>query len=155
MKIRRDFVTNSSSSSFVVSFDKIPTDYHELKTMLFGDDEYFNTYNETIPTITLSEVIFNDMKSRGKVDVDLLIRELMNGYVYDAHDAPDYMDYKSYDDYRFASMVYFTDFINAHFSDLSNVFILEYGNEVDGPFADILEDDRIFKRVRCIKIDKS
>lgn len=155
MKIRRDFVTNSSSSSFVVSFDKIPTDYHELKTMLFGSDEYFNTYNETIPTITLSEVIFNDMKSRGKADVDLLIHELMNGYVYDAYDAPDYMDYKSYDDYRFASMVYFTDFINTHFSDLSNVFILEYGNEVGGPFSDILEDDRIFKRVRCIKIDKS
>ena len=155
MKIRRDFVTNSSSSSFVVSFDKIPTDYRELQTMLFGSDEYFNTYNATIPTITLSEVIFNDMKSRGTANVDLLIHELMNGYVGDANDAPDYMDYKSYDDYRFASMVYFTDFINTHFSDLSNVFILEYGNEVGGPFSDILEDDRIFKRVRCIKIDKS
>lgn len=152
MKIRRDFVTNSSSSSFIVSFDTVPNDCQELQKILFGDMEYFATYNNSIPTIELSAVIFNDMKSNGHTNVESLMRELTNGYT-ELYDAPNYCDYKSYKEYEFANMVYYTDFINKNFSDLSNVFILEYGDELGGKFGSVLEDNRIFERVKCITIN--
>lgn len=40
MKIRNGFVSNSSSSSFIVSFDKKPSSAEELREILFGDKEY-------------------------------------------------------------------------------------------------------------------
>ena len=41
MKIRNGFVSNSSSSSFVVAFDKKPETVEELKKLLFGEEEVY------------------------------------------------------------------------------------------------------------------
>lgn len=152
MKIRRDFVTNSSSSSFIVSFDKVPNDCQELQKILFGDMEYFQTYNDIIPTIELSKVIFDDIKAKGHANFESLIREFTNGCT-ELYDAPYYYDYDNYDDYQFALVVYFTEFINKKFTDLSKTFILEYGNDIGGKFCSILENDKIFERINCITID--
>ncbi|KKK77527.1 hypothetical protein LCGC14_2852710, partial [marine sediment metagenome] len=43
MKIRQGFISNSSSSSFIVAFPKIPKNQNELQTMLFGDKESYGT----------------------------------------------------------------------------------------------------------------
>ncbi len=50
MKIRNGFVSNSSSSSFVVAFPVIPQSVDEVRKLLFGDAVYFSTneYNEGI-----------------------------------------------------------------------------------------------------------
>ena len=41
MKIRNGFVSNSSSSSFVVAFPKMPKDVQELKQILFWDQQSY------------------------------------------------------------------------------------------------------------------
>ena len=48
MKIRNGFVSNSSSSSFIVSFDKVPQNPNELCSLLFPDGrkEYHSPYND-------------------------------------------------------------------------------------------------------------
>lgn len=56
MKIRNGFVSNSSSSSFIVAFPKKPETENELKDILFGkgytiEEEYKNTYHDEKPTI--------------------------------------------------------------------------------------------------------
>jgi len=69
MKIRIGFVSNSSSSSFIVAFAKTPEDIQELNSMLFDnsqkefpcdiDGDYFpNRY----PVYSVAETVFESMK---------------------------------------------------------------------------------------------
>lgn len=41
MKTRNGFVSNSSSSSFIVAFPELPTSRSHIQKMVFGDEEYF------------------------------------------------------------------------------------------------------------------
>lgn len=63
MKIRTGFVSNSSSSSFLVSFSHVPSSETELQEMLFGTEtEMYNTVSEEnhSPKL-LAKIIFQDM----------------------------------------------------------------------------------------------
>lgn len=60
MKIRQGFVSNSSSSSFIVVWDKQPTSVDEVKKILFGNAELQSYYDYTIPTDKLAKIVFND-----------------------------------------------------------------------------------------------
>jgi hypothetical protein len=79
VKIRTGFVSNSSSSSFVVAFKNIPKTVEELTEMLFGDEIFFvNPYggwdsedmrytgrpSATLywPVQEIAEIVFKDMK---------------------------------------------------------------------------------------------
>lgn len=66
MKIRSGFVSNSSSSSFILALPKIPDNIQELKEMLLDDPDtlFHKTYdNELIPINEIVNVIFNDINS--------------------------------------------------------------------------------------------
>ena len=47
MKIRRGFVSNSSSSSFLIFVDKKPATIEETQKLFLGDDEFYpNPYHD-------------------------------------------------------------------------------------------------------------
>lgn len=64
MKFRKGFVSNSSSSSFLVVFDKIPESQEELKTLLFGSREVLAVYDDGITTERAAAVIWQDIQEQ-------------------------------------------------------------------------------------------
>ena len=79
MKIRNGFVSNSSSSSFILMFNEIPKTKEELKTILFNDNTVFlNTMysDEAIPIDMVINKIFNDIKKNIIYDENNIIEEL-------------------------------------------------------------------------------
>ena len=64
MKIRRGFVSNSSSSSFVVAFPKKPASVEEMRELLFKDvQSYPSPYDDfNYPATQIAEIVLQDME---------------------------------------------------------------------------------------------
>jgi len=70
MKIRNGFVSNSSSSSFIVVWDKQPESAEEIRKILFGDAKYHTAYNDDVSTELMSETIFKETKKASLEDIN-------------------------------------------------------------------------------------
>ena len=66
MKIRNGFVSNSSSSSFIVAFPQRPKTEEETFQMMFNSEEDIETYGERLSTKEIVSVVFSDIKSSKK-----------------------------------------------------------------------------------------
>lgn len=82
MKLRFGFVTNSSSSSFLVSFDTVPQTIDELRKLMFGDRTHFPSAfgNEVYTTLEIAEVVFRDMQKNGPVTDEIIDNIYRYGY---------------------------------------------------------------------------
>ena len=78
MKIRSGFVSNSSSSSFVVVLEKKPNSPEELKNVLFKDKKVISYYDYSKTTEEVSQRIFNDIESFEK-DSSMLLEKIVDG----------------------------------------------------------------------------
>ena len=85
MKTRTQFVSNSSSSSFILNFDKEIKTKEELKEKLFPNQESITEFDHwddkptDHSTNEVVEYIFNEFKSSSENDV---LDELANDYDY-------------------------------------------------------------------------
>ena len=103
MKCRNGFVSNSSSSSFVVAFKKVPNTKKELQNMLFENvplypHPYGNMDNcpDNYPTSEVAETVWQDMCGDGKskpqsVTMDEVSETFSYGYL---EGSPDYDNFK-------------------------------------------------------------
>jgi len=85
MKIRKGFVSNSSSSSFVVAFPKNPTSAQDVQKILFGDrQEYPDPYNSSYyPTSRVAETVWDDIKRKGRPATKKDIVKAIDGGYFD------------------------------------------------------------------------
>jgi hypothetical protein len=65
MKIRTDFVTNSSSSSFIIALKKRPKNIQEFIQLLYGD------HDANSLDMGLIQTLYNDLPSEGLSDDEI------------------------------------------------------------------------------------
>jgi hypothetical protein len=82
MKIRLGFVSNSSSSSFIVGFDTKPQTADELRKLMFPDgQQYVSAYDDPVSTDQVVEAVFADLQSAPEImSPGELIDEISHGY---------------------------------------------------------------------------
>ncbi len=175
MKIRNYFVSNSSSSSFVVAFPHKPKSIKDLKEMMFGKQEWHYTgcREEGSPndcsTQNIAKAVFEDVKK--KATKKQILESIENGW-FDAYIFPElFPGYYSND--KTIKLNYQKDkeelerlwkeereINNKRASNIANAFmgsnkdkyivVLSYGDD-GGQFEAVLEHSKIFKRLEHIR----
>lgn len=81
MKVRSGFVSNSSSSSFIVSFLNVPEYRKELQGMLFGEDEIFlHPYDgEAYSCGVIAERVWADLRKASPMNSKDILDEIKSG----------------------------------------------------------------------------
>jgi len=174
MKIRNGFVSNSSSSSFLVLFPRKPESVEDVITMLFDEDQEF--YGQNYPVKTVAETVWSDICDQKINDIKEAQEELSYGSV-DSPNAPRYSDFSHIKDWEKQWKAY--DKAKAKFAKkameeflsikkirklklqkISNkpiddlfLYIFHYADE-DGSYGSALEHDGLFNKVKHIRISK-
>jgi hypothetical protein len=165
-KVRNGFVTNSSSSSFIVAFDDVPATAEELKDVLFpnGQERISCSYIDTCRScMEAAERVFNDLAGQKPNDTKA-IEEAFRGFEGRGDGAPKYDDYigrgmnysspeyrKAMDAYNEACEKYTKAQVRRFMKDNMNrqVFVFRYAD--DGGEAD-LEHGDLFDQVPHVRV---
>jgi len=167
MKIRMGFVSNSSSSCFIVAFDKNPKNHIELHNMLYGEKvvqiELDNYEHSLHNSMEISAFVFALMADQTCNDVKVLKEKLEGASDYD------FKELKSVNMNNFKTIEGKTDW---HMYDkehkkqidklyksfkgkLKNKFmyVFDFGNEVGTGLHANLEHSDVFDKVKYWKIN--
>lgn len=83
MKERNGFVSNSSSSSFIVGFKTMPRSAQEVEALLFPDGEI---YDNQWPNIDFATTVFNEMNGKLPMTLTEICDELCSGWAINMDD---------------------------------------------------------------------
>lgn len=169
MKVRNGFVSNSSSSSFIVALPKSPDSVEELRDILFKDVRTLDYYSKSFSTMEVAQQVYKDIcrfvEDNKDKSTDRIIFDIVTDDFYDEENWQHCYDKAGGDYSKFDNELYKTlnlplmqgeingykqtlDIVNNKF-----VFTVEYSDN-DGNFYCVLEHGGTFDRVKHIKISR-
>jgi len=85
MKLRFGFVSNSSSSAFIVGFSrgKFPRSVKEMQKMLFGNQKVQEIYDKQASTEAIAAQVWNDFQKTKPLTESEMAKELEHADVWD------------------------------------------------------------------------
>ena len=178
MKVRSGFVSNSSSSSFVVLFPREPKSASDVKDMLFKKNKKFfpHPYEEKVswPVETVAETVWVDICDQKKNDFSVA-EEILGSGTIDDENAPYYDDFshiknwdKRWETYKNARNKYakekMKEFFNVRklklkkinnelINDEGVLYCFSYADE-DGSYGSALEHGGLFNNLKHITVSK-
>jgi hypothetical protein len=167
MKIRLGFVSNSSSSSFLVSFEEEPKNKEAMAIFLFGknylDRIYLHPYpydkeEESWPCSYIAGLVWDDFKDQKPISMEEMIGIVSSGYF---KGMPDYHDYVSdiynnnqIEEYHklrdLAAEKLLKDFIE-RLPQNHKIYHFEF-HDNEGPVGCAMEHGNLFKRTKYLGV---
>lgn len=168
MKYRQSFISNSSSSSFIIAIKDFPNSEKKFKEMLlkeFGADNSvpYKADNDIIITWDqISKDFFQSLRKGKNPGMRKLVQEIESAYLYDIEDRHWYGRDRneSEEDYRRNQTIqninilkkkktFLKNFLDQHKGD--TFFIISYADE-DGSFGSAMEHEIVpgsFPNIHC------
>jgi hypothetical protein len=160
MKTRTGFVSNSSSSSFIIALPNKPESLEEIRDWLFFKNALWYSSphsNEEWPREQVAERVFNDLKKCKSLTKEKMIDELCGGWFKTMFDIEHFeegedrkVNWDKWDAYKRTEAKFVVDeWVKAH--KKMKFFVLSY-SDGDGSFECALEHGTLLERIPHIVI---
>ena len=177
MKIRNGFVSNSSSSSFVVAFPKKPENQQELQDMMFTSfQQSISLYDNNVSTEEICRLVFHEIcdqeESANEDEIadhfyglrDQELSSVFGGTPYVLDRAPKRKDFDTNDEFEEADrsfwrnesdedLRYAKERAQEFMKENKGAFILCTSYSDHKKIESIMEHGNIFRNLEHIKID--